>query len=46
MKYKTKTQGPLNTHFLQYSKQFIQTKGTVTETVDCFNQPQRGNALS
>ena len=40
MQYETKTeyqeyaiyQGPLNTYFLQYLKQFIQTKATVTNS--------------
>ena len=54
MQYKTETQyqecnvhqGPLNTNFLQYWKQFIQKKSTVTEIVKCFNRPQQGDALS
>ena len=36
-------QGPLNTYFLQYWKQFIQTKATVTEIANRFNWPKRGN---
>ena len=51
MQYKTKTQyqeyhvhqGPLNTYFLRYWKQFIQTKAPVTEIAYCFNRTQRGN---
>ena len=49
--YKAKTQyqeyiahqSPLNTYFLQYYKQFIQTKATVTEIANSFNRPQQGN---
>ena len=36
-------QVPLNTYILQYWKQFIQTKATVTEIANRFNWPQRGN---
>ena len=54
MQYKTKTQyqkyilhqHPLKTHILQYWKQFIQTKATVTGIVNNFNRPQWRNALS
>ena len=50
MQFKTKTQYqeyivhqcPLNTYFLQYWKQFIQTKATVTEKGNRFNRPQPG----
>ena len=51
MQYKTKKQyqeyivheGPLNTYFLKYWKQFIQTKATVTDIPNRFNQHQLGN---
>ena len=45
MQYKTKTQcqGSLNTYFLQYWKQFIQPKATVTEIANRFNLHQQGN---
>ena len=33
----------MNTYFLQYWKQFIQTKATVTEIANPLNQPQQGN---
>ena len=34
------------THISCNTEKFIQTKATETETVNRFNQPQRGNALS
>ena len=45
MQYKTKAQyqGSLNTYFLQYWKQFIQPKATVTEIANRFNRHQQGN---
>ena len=50
MQHKTKTryqeyivhQGPLNTYFPQYWKQFIQTKATATEIANRLNQSQQG----
>ena len=53
MQYKIKAQyqeyivhqGPLNTYFPQYWKQFIQTKATVAQIANRSNQPRRGNEI-